>query len=389
MTQPAGINPRLAPFGTTIFAEMSALAVELGAVNLGQGFPDTDGPDEVLSAAIDAIRGGVNQYPPGPGMAVLREAIAAHQKRFYGVGVDPDSEVLVTAGATEGLAAALLGLLVDGDEVVCLEPMYDSYQACIALAGARTVPLLLEPPAYRPDIDRLKTLVGPRTRAILVNSPHNPTGMVLTDHERRAIADVAREHDLVIISDEVYEHIVFDGGAHRSMAEFAPERTLVVSSGGKTFNTTGWKIGWVCGPSSLVAGTRAAKQFLTYVNGAPFQPAIALGLGLPDGYFTGLAKNLQERRDQLVPALVGAGFEVFPSSSTYFVTVDITPVDREADGRAFCRRLAREAGVVAIPNVVFYSDAHKRAGNPLVRFAFCKRPEVIAEAAQRLGDWRP
>ena len=208
---------RLRPFATTIFAEMSALAVELGAVNLGQGFPDTDGPDEVLSAAVGAIRGGVNQYPPGPGMAVLREAITTHQKRFYEVDFDPDSEVLVTAGATEGLAAALLGLLVDGDDVVCLEPMYDSYQACIALAGARTVPLLLEPPAYRADIDRLKSLVGPRTRAILVNSPHNPTGMVLTDHERRAIADVARERDLVIISDEVYEHIVFDGRRHESL----------------------------------------------------------------------------------------------------------------------------------------------------------------------------
>jgi len=385
------LNPRLAPFGTTIFAEMSALAVELGAVNLGQGFPDTDGPTEVLDAAVEAIRSGVNQYPPGPGMPVLRAAIADHQRRFYGLDYDADSEVLVTAGATEAIAGAMLGLLAPDDEVIVFEPMYDSYQACIALAGARAVPVTLRPPDYRPDVDRVRTLIGPRTRAILVNSPHNPTGMLMDKHELAAIAGIAAEHDLVIISDEVYEHLVFDGLRHRSMAEFpgARERTLVISSGGKTFRTTGWKIGWVCGPPHLVAATRAAKQFLTYVNGAPFQPAIARGLGLPDEYFLGVADELSARRDELVPALHSVGFDVYPTRSTYFVTVDAAPVAPGVDGKEFCVRMARDAGVVAIPNVVFYSEANKDAGRSLVRFAFCKRPEVIAEAVERLQGWKP
>ena len=385
------LNPRLAPFGTTIFAEMSALATELGAVNLGQGFPDTDGPDEVLDVAVESIRGGLNQYPPGPGMAVLRQAIAAHQQRFYGVDYDPDTEVLVTAGATEAIAGALLGLLQTGDEVIVFEPMYDSYQACIALAGATAVSVVLRPPDYRPDLDQVRRLVGPRTRAILVNSPHNPTGMMFSDREMAAIAAIAEEHDLVILSDEVYEHLVFDGLRHRSMAEFpgAAGRTLVISSGGKTFRTTGWKIGWACGPAHLVAGVRAAKQFLTYVNGGPFQPAIARGLGLPDSYFAGVADDLAARRDELLPALHGVGFDVYPSSATYFVTVDAAPVAAGVDGREFCQRMAREAGVVAIPNVVFYSDAHKAAGKSLVRFAFCKRAETIATACERLGRWKP
>lgn len=384
-------NPRLAPFGTTIFAEMSALAAEIGAVNLGQGFPDSDGPAEVLDAAVDAIRSGLNQYPPGPGMPVLRSAVADHQRRFYGVDYDMDTEVLVTAGATEAIAGAMLGLLQPDDEVIVFEPMYDSYQACIALAGARAVPVTLRPPDYRPDIDRVRALVGPRTRAILVNSPHNPTGMMMDEDELGAIAEIAAERGLVIISDEVYEHLVFDGFRHRSMAEFpgARERTLVISSGGKTFRTTGWKIGWVCGPPHLVAATRAAKQFLTYVNGAPFQPAIARGLGLPDEYFHGIADDLCERRDELVPALCSVGFEVFPTRSTYFVTVDAAPVIPGMDGREFCRRMAHDAGVVAIPNVVFYSEANKAAGRSLVRFAFCKRPEVIAEAVERLRGWKP
>lgn len=383
------LNPRLAPFGTTIFAEMSALAVELGAVNLGQGFPDSDGPTEVLDAAVEAIRSGLNQYPPGPGMPVLRAAIATHQHRFYGVDYDADTDVLVTAGATEAIAGAMLGLLQEGDEVIVFEPMYDSYQACIALAGARAVPVTLRPPEYRPDIDRVRALVGPRTRAILVNSPHNPTGMLLTDAEQAEIATIAAEHDLVVISDEVYEHLVFDGLRHRSMAEYpgARDRTLVISSGGKTFRTTGWKIGWVCGPSHLVAAVRAAKQFLTYVNGGPFQPAIAHGLGMSDAYFRGVADELAARRDELVPALRSVGFDVYPSQSTYFVTVDVRAVAPGVDGRAFCVRMAHEAGVVAIPNLVFYSGANKDEGRSLVRFAFCKRPEVIAEACTRLGDW--
>lgn len=385
------VNPRIAPFGTTIFADMSALAVELGAVNLGQGFPDTDGPGEVLESAIGAIRSGANQYPPGPGMKVLRDAIARHQRRFYGVDYDSDTEVLVTAGATEAIAGAVLGLLQPDDEVIVFEPMYDSYQACIAMAGAHVSPVLLQPPAYRPDMEVVRKAITPRTKAILVNSPHNPTGMVLTDEERRAIVDIAVEHDLIIVADEVYEHLVFDGVRHRSIAEFpgARERTIVISSGGKTFRTTGWKIGWACGPSQLIAGVRAAKQFLTYVNGGPFQPAIAVGLDLPDTYFVGVAADLQARRDQLVPALASVGFDVFPTQSTYFVTVDADRLEPGVDGREFCRRMAREAGVVAIPNVVFYGDGHKAAGRSLIRFAFCKREEVIADACERLGRWKP
>ena len=388
MTQ-SFVTPRLAPFGTTIFAEMSALATQLGAVNLGQGFPDTDGPREVLDAAVRAIESGVNQYPPGPGMKVLRDAIARHQRRFYGVDYDPETEVLVTAGATEALAGAILGIFAEGDEVVVFEPMYDSYQACLALAGVKTVPVLLQPPGYRVDVAAVRGAITPRTRALLVNSPHNPTGMLLTDAEQEELVRIAVEHDLVIVSDEVYEHLVFDGLRHRSMAAVpgARERTIVVSSGGKTFNTTGWKIGWATGPAGLIAGVRAAKQFLTYVNGAPFQPAIAVGLDMGDAYFTGIADELQSRRDQLVAALVDSGFEVFGSSATYFVSVDVRPHQPDGDGMAFCQRLAREAGVVAIPNVVFYTPQHRDYGRHLVRFAFCKQEHVIADAAQRLRNW--
>ena len=385
----SAVTTRLRSFGTTIFAEMSALAVQLGAVNLGQGFPDTDGPREVLDVAIASINGGLNQYPPGNGMAVLREAIAAHQTRFYGLTYEPNTEVLVTAGATEALAGALLGLLEPGDEVVAFEPMYDSYQACIALAGAITVPVLVEPPAYRPNLMKFREAITPRTKVLLINSPHNPTGMMLTVEEQQEIVNIAVEHDLVIVSDEVYEHLVFDSKHHSSMASLpgAADRTLVVSSGGKTFNTTGWKVGWAVGPERLINAVRAAKQFLTYVNAGPFQPAIAAGLNLPDAYFTELAARLQARRDQMCAALLDAGFTIFPSVSTYFVTADIRNMQADGDGMAFCQRLAHDAGVVAIPNVVFYTPAHREAGRHLIRFAFCKREDVLAEAGQRLVAW--
>ncbi len=280
------LTSRLAGFGTTIFAEMSALAVATDSVNLGQGFPDTDGPPEVLEAAIDAIRSGVNQYPPGLGAPVLRTAIAAHQRDWYGIDVDPDTEVVVTAGATEALAGALLGMLDAGDEVVVFEPMYDSYQACIALADAVAVPVLLSPQAdgtYGFDADDLRGAVTPRTKLILLNTPHNPTGKVFDAAELSLVASLAIEHDLIVVTDEVYEHLLFDGRRHVPLATLPGmrERTLTISSGGKTFNTTGWKIGWMSGPEPLVTAARTAKQFLTYVNGAPFQPAIAVGLGLP------------------------------------------------------------------------------------------------------------
>ncbi len=379
------LTAKLQGFGTTIFAEMSALAVASNSINLGQGFPDTDGPREVLDAAIAAINGGLNQYPPGPGMPVLRQAIAAHQRHWYGLDYDPDSEVLVTAGATEALAGALLGLLDTGDEVVLFEPMYDSYQAAIALAGAFARPVTLRPPGYAFDVDELRNAITPKTKLLLVNTPHNPTGKVLDLAELQLIADLVIEHDLIVLSDEVYEHLTFDGAEHIALATLPGmrHRVLSISSGGKTFNTTGWKIGWLCGPAPLVAAARTAKQFLTFVNGAPFQPAIAVGLGLPDAYFHDLAADLQSKRDRILPGLHAAGFEVFPTQGTYFVTVDIRPVQPDGDGMAFCRALPERCGVVAIPNEVFYANRHE--GRHLVRFAFCKRPEVLDEAVRRLS----
>jgi len=382
------LTAKLQGFGTTIFAEMSALATDTGAVNLGQGFPDYDGPQVVLDAAKAAIDGGLNQYPPGPGMAVLREAIAEHQLRFWGLEYDPADEVLVTAGATEALAGALLALLDTGDEVVVFEPMYDSYQASIALAGATARPVTLRPEGdtYHFDPAELQRSITAKTRLLLLNSPHNPTGKVFDEGELSLIADLAVANDLLVVCDEVYEHLVFGAARHRPLATVPGlrERTLVISSGGKTFNTTGWKIGWVCGPRELVAAVRTAKQFLTYVNGGPFQPAIATGLRLGDDYFRGVAADLETKRDALMAGLSDAGFAVFRPDGTYFVTVDIRPVQPDGDGYAFCRSLPHRCGVVAIPNVVFYDAAHVTEGRHLVRFAFCKRNEIIAEAAARL-----
>jgi N-succinyldiaminopimelate aminotransferase len=381
------LTAKLQGFGTTIFAEMSALAMSTGAVNLGQGFPDTDGPAAVLEAAKAAIDGGLNQYPPGPGMPVLRQAIAEHQQRFYGLQHDPDTEILVTAGATEAIAGSLLALLEVGDEVVVFEPMYDSYQACIALAGGVARPVTLRPPHYTFDPYELRSAITPKTKVLLLNTPHNPTGAVFDAEQLTLIAHLAVEHDLLVVSDEVYEHLTFDGVRHLPIATFPgmAERTVTISSGGKTFHTTGWKIGWCCGPAPLITAVRTAKQFLTYVNGGPFQPAIAEGLRLPDAYFATLASELGHRRDELCAGLEAVGFDVFRPSGTYFVTVDIRPLQSDGDGMAFCRSLPERCGVVAVPNVVFYDRSHETEGRHLVRFAFCKRPEVIAEAVTRLG----
>jgi N-succinyldiaminopimelate aminotransferase len=383
MTRPL-LNSALAGMGTTIFAEMSALAVETGAINLGQGFPDTDGPAEIAQVAAEAVLGGRgNQYPPGPGIPELRTAISQHQKRFYGLEVDPDTEVLVTAGATEAIAAALLALLEPGDEVIALEPYYDSYAACIAMAGAIRVPVTLRAPGFRPDLDRLQDAITGRTRLILLNSPHNPTGMVATRDELTAIADLAIKHDLLVVTDEVYEHLVFDG-EHIPIATLPGmrERTVTISSGGKTFSFTGWKIGWVTGTPELVTAVRTAKQFLTYVSGGPFQYAIAAGLALPDAFYGELSASLRRKRDLLAAGLRAAGFEVFLPQGTYFITTDIAALG-ESDGLAFCRGLPQRCGVVAVPNVVFYDDA--AAGRSQVRFAFCKRDDVLADAASRLA----
>jgi N-succinyldiaminopimelate aminotransferase len=369
--------------GTTIFAEMSAMAVATGSVNLGQGFPDTDGPAVVAEAAAAAIMAGRgNQYPPGPGVPELRRAIAAHQQRFYGLDVNPDTEVLVTAGATEAIAASLLALTEPGDEVIAFEPYYDSYAACIALAGAVRVPVTLRPPGFRPDLDALRAAITPRTRLILLNSPHNPTGAVFSRAELTAIADLAIEHDLLVITDEVYEHMVFDG-EHVPIVTLPgmAGRTVTISSAGKTFAFTGWKIGWVTGSAELVTAVRTVKQFLTFVNGGPFQYAVAEGLALPDSYYAQLNGDLRARRDLLCDGLAEAGFAVYRPAGTYFVTTDISSLG-ETDGIAFCRALPQRAGVVAIPAAVFYDDA--KAGESLVRFAFCKKPGVLTEALARL-----
>ncbi len=373
---------RLQGFGTPIFAEMSALALRTGSINLGQGVPDDDPPAEVLDAAVDAIRSGRNQYPPGPGEPVLRHAIAAHQLRFRGIELDPDTEVLVTVGATEAIAAAVLALCEPGDEVVAFQPTFDSYPASVSMAGATLRPVTLRAPDFAFDEDELRAAVTPRTRLLLLNSPHNPTGKVFDDAELELVASVCLEHDLIAVSDEVYEHLVFDG-AHRPLSTLPgmAERTLSISSAGKTFSCTGWKIGWATGPAPLVAATRTAKQFLTFTAGGPFQEAVAVGLGLPDEVFTGRRDALRAGRDLLCAGLVDTGFEVRPPASTYFVTVDVAPFS-DADGLEFCRELPERCGVVAVPASVFYDDP--ALGRQLVRFAFCKRPEVLEAAVDRL-----
>jgi N-succinyldiaminopimelate aminotransferase len=377
---------RLDGLGTTVFAEMSALALQTGAVNLGQGFPDTDGPIEVSEAAVEAIRGGANQYPPGPGIVDLRRAISEHQQRFYDITLDPDTEVVVTTGATEAVAAALLGLVDPGDEVIALEPFYDSYTAGIQFAGGVRVPVTLRAPDFRLDVDRLRDAVTPRTRLILLNTPHNPTGAVLSDGELSAVAEIAVERDLVVVTDEVYEHMTYDG-AHRPLSTYPGmrERTLTISSAGKTFSFTGWKVGWASGPAHLVRAVLMAKQFLTFVSGAPFQPAVADGLRLPGSFFAQSLDRLRGKRDRFCAGLREVGFEVFEPAGTYFVTADVRPLGWQ-DGVVFCRDLPHKAGVVAIPHQVFYDDVE--AGRPLVRFAFCKRDEVLDEALTRLQSLR-
>lgn len=381
----------------TVFAEMSALAARTGAVNLGQGYPDVDGPAHVSEAAVAAIRGGHNQYPPGAGIPELRRAVATHQRRHYGLDVDPESEVLVTAGATEALTATVLALVGPGDEVITLEPYYDSYAAAIAMAGATHVPVGLRADGGRLhlDADALAGAFGPRTRLLLLNSPHNPTGTVLDAAELAVVADLARRHDVVVVTDEVYEHLTYDGVAHVPVATLPgmTERTLTISSSGKTLSFTGWKIGWVHGPADLVTAVRTIKQFLTYVSGAPFQPAIAGALEDEDGrtgeYVRDLAASLQERRDLLVSGLRDVGLDVVVPRGTYFVVADAAPLG-VVDGAELCRRMPEEIGVAAVPVSAFCraGSATAEAMRSWVRFTFVKRREVLEEAVARLARLR-
>lgn len=383
---------RLQGFGASIFAEMTALAVSTGSINLGQGFPDYDGPTEVLQIAREQISAGNNQYPPGIGMPDLRLAVSEHQERFWGLTYDPDSEILITMGATEALAGALLGILNDGDEVIVFEPLFDTYAGCIALSGAQMVPITLRPQdsgRYEFDADELRKSITPKTRMILVNSPHNPTGSVFTLEELQIIAAVAIDNDLIVISDEVYEHLIFDNKKHIPIATLPGmfERTITISSGGKSFNTTGWKIGWACAPAPLIAATRMAKQLFTFAGGSPFQPAIAAGLRLPDQYFQALASDLQHKRDVLMNALDACGLQPITPEGTYFITADIRGRRSDGDGVAFCRELPLLAGIVAIPAAVLYDPRHESEGRHLVRFAFCKELTTISRASDQLKAW--
>ena len=384
-----GLVPRLQPFTSTIFAEMTALAARTGAVNLGQGFPDTDGPPGMLDVARSAIASGHNQYPPGSGIRELRTAVAEHQAARYGLAPDPDTEVLITVGATEAISAALLALVQQGDQVLLVEPYYDSYAAAVALAGAtrRCVPLVADGDGFALDLDALVGAITPTTRALVLNSPHNPTGTVLPRSELMALAALAVEHDLLVITDEVYEHLVFDAAQHVPIATLPgmAQRTLSVSSAGKTFSVTGWKIGWVCGPAPLVAAVLAAKQFLTFVGGAPFQPAVAHGLRAEHDWVAAHRVTLQGRRCRLATGLRAAGFGVRESKGTYFICVDIRPLGY-SDGLRFCHELPARAGVVAVPVQVFVDD--RPSWRHLVRFAFCKRDEVLDEAIHRLSSAR-
>lgn len=374
---------RLDGIPPTIFSEMSALAARTQSVNLGQGFPDVDGPPEVIARAVHALENGLNQYAPGPGVPALRQAVARHQLRHYGLELDPDTQVVVTTGCTEGVAAALLGLVNPGDEVVVLEPYYDSYTAMIQMAGGVRRPVTLHGPDFRLDPDELRAAVTPRTRFVLLNSPHNPTGTVLTRAELRAVADVATEHDLVVITDEVYEHLVYDDHEHVPLATLPGmfERTLSLSSAGKSYSFTGWKVGWATGPADLVGAVLAAKQWLTFTSGSPLQPAVAHALDEAADLPAALAAELRARRDLLCDGLAAVGLDVRVPEGTYFASTDISALGW-ADGDEFCRALPERAGVVAIPLKGFYDSD---AGRHLVRWAFCKEPSVIEEGVRRLA----
>ncbi len=382
------LNPylvsRMQSFGSTIFAQMSELAVQTRSINLGQGFPDFDGPEDIKQAAIRAIEQGHNQYPPAQGIPALREAIALHQKTFNNLSYDPNTEILVTAGATEAIAASLLALIEPGDEVLVFEPFYDSYNAAIVMAQGKITPIPLKEPEWTIDFDYMASVITERTRAVVVNSPHNPTGKVFTEEELKMVAQLCLQHDLIAITDEVYEHLVFEGN-HISLAQIAgmQERSIVISSAAKTFSLTGWKIGWLCAPRELAQAARTTKQFLTYVNGAPFQEAIAFALESGNHYTDLIAHQLKGPRSELTRSLTEIGLKVCSNSGTYFLVTDISTITDE-DSMTFCLKLPERIGVVAVPMEPFYDTP--KSGRTLVRWAFCKTPDAIASATERISQ---
>ncbi|MDO5682201.1 MAG: methionine aminotransferase [Propionibacteriaceae bacterium] len=378
---------RLRGFTTTIFSEMSQLATRHDAINLGQGFPDTAGPQEVLDTAVHAIRDGANQYPPGHGIPDLRRAVTEHQHRFYGLELDPFSQVMVSAGATEAMTAAILALCEIGDEVIALEPSYDCYAGAVAMAGGVFKQVRLHEPAYTLDVAELEAAISPRTRILIINTPHNPTGHVLTEAELRGIAELAIRHDLIVLTDEVYEHMVFDDHRHIPLATLPGmfERTVTISSAGKTFSVTGWKIGWLSAPAEFIDAIHTTKQNMTYASGTPFQHGVAAGLALPADRFRAIGAGYQQLRDLLAEGLTAAGLKVHPVGGTFFMMADISSLNFDGDGYEFCRQLPERTGVAAIPAQVFYGEP--QSAQNLVRFCFGKRPEVLAEAAARLHRW--
>ena len=376
--------PKMRPHAVSIFAEMSKLAFETNSINLGQGFPDTDGPQELKDEVISCINTGRGtQYPPPHGFPVLRSAISAHQKRFYNLDIDPDTDVVATTGASEALAASLLALVEKGDEVVFFDPAFDVYRAVIDLSGAKPVGVPLSKPDLRPDIQALAEAITPATKLLLLNSPHNPSGTVFNREELSAIAELVIAHDLIVISDEAYEHLWFDSNIHIPISTLPGmfHRCITIGSGGKSFSFTGWKVGWASGPRPLIAAVKSVRQHLSYVSGGPFQLAIAKGLGLPDQYFTQFRRDLGVKRDQLSAGLTQLGMRVVPTEGTYFVTTDISPLGY-TDGLEFARMLANQCKVVAIPHQVFTESGHDF--KEYIRWAFCKKPEVLAEAIERM-----
>lgn len=385
----AVMSQRVGGFGTTIFADINALAAKHGAVNLGQGAPDFDGPPEVLAAAVEAVNSALNQYAPGIGMAPVRRAIAQHAQRFYNQQLNPETDVLVTSGATEAMFAAILGLTDPGDEVIVFEPVYDTYVPNLVMAGVTPLYVPLRGDDWSFDADELAKAFNPRTKAIVINTPHNPTGKVFARDELRTIAELCLKHNVVAITDEVYEHILYDDASHVRMATLPgmAERTLTISSLGKTFSVTGWKIGWAMGPAALVHAVNQAHQFITYAVASPLQAAAATALHLPFTFFETLQSTYQARRDRMLEVLRRAGFKVFKPQGSYFIMIDWRGVAPRhvQDDLQFARWLVQEIGVACIPASPFYQEADKQLGQHFARFAVCKKDETLNAAADRFA----